>query len=217
MLQKLYPFVSDLQEASALLSGAVKKLEGVHKIDTVQVMKHFSPLLFCLKPASHLQSKFFINKYTLFLCKDDAQTSVNMLMAEMIVCESGCAAVHWGAGSSNEGCAGRRTIGQIAKGRRSHAGEAEEGNWSEVTRLWTEPVNTRVSFKHFLLILQIILKVPDAVNHLCFPAVRWSTQSHTCTTPWRSRCTSWPGSPICPCSTWTSCYSSERWSPGLQR
>lgn len=64
-------------------------------------------------------------------------------MAEMIVCESGCAAVHWGAGSSNEGCAGRRTIGQIAKGRRSHAGEAEEGNWSEVTRLWTEPVNTR--------------------------------------------------------------------------
>uniref|UniRef100_A0A9J7XTL3 Si:dkey-65j6.2 n=1 Tax=Cyprinus carpio carpio TaxID=630221 RepID=A0A9J7XTL3_CYPCA len=34
--QKLYPFVSDLQEASALLSGAVKKLEGVHKIDTVQ-------------------------------------------------------------------------------------------------------------------------------------------------------------------------------------
>ncbi|XP_051737088.1 pleckstrin homology domain-containing family G member 4B isoform X2 [Ctenopharyngodon idella] len=34
--QKLYPFVSDLQEASALLSGAIKKLEGVHKIDTVQ-------------------------------------------------------------------------------------------------------------------------------------------------------------------------------------
>ncbi|XP_051946943.1 uncharacterized protein LOC127618493 isoform X2 [Xyrauchen texanus] len=34
--QKLYPFVSDLQDASALLSGAIKKLEGVHKIDTVQ-------------------------------------------------------------------------------------------------------------------------------------------------------------------------------------
>ncbi|KAL1250380.1 hypothetical protein QQF64_021385 [Cirrhinus molitorella] len=34
--QKLYPFVSDLHEASALLSGAIKKLEGVHKIDTVQ-------------------------------------------------------------------------------------------------------------------------------------------------------------------------------------
>ncbi|XP_058619751.1 pleckstrin homology domain-containing family G member 4B [Onychostoma macrolepis] len=34
--QKLYPFVSDVQEASALLSGAIKKLEGVHKIDTVQ-------------------------------------------------------------------------------------------------------------------------------------------------------------------------------------
>ncbi|XP_043086078.1 LOW QUALITY PROTEIN: pleckstrin homology domain-containing family G member 4B [Puntigrus tetrazona] len=34
--QKLYPFVSDLQEASALLSGAIKTLEGVHKIDTVQ-------------------------------------------------------------------------------------------------------------------------------------------------------------------------------------
>ncbi|XP_052450678.1 pleckstrin homology domain-containing family G member 4B isoform X1 [Carassius gibelio] len=33
--QKLYPFVSDLQETSALLSEAVKKLEGVHKIDTV--------------------------------------------------------------------------------------------------------------------------------------------------------------------------------------
>ncbi|XP_051517138.1 pleckstrin homology domain-containing family G member 4B [Myxocyprinus asiaticus] len=34
--QKLYPFVSDLQDASALLSGAIRKLEGVHKIDTVQ-------------------------------------------------------------------------------------------------------------------------------------------------------------------------------------
>ncbi|XP_051955640.1 pleckstrin homology domain-containing family G member 4B-like isoform X2 [Xyrauchen texanus] len=34
--QKLYPFVSDLQDASALLSGAIKKLEGVHKIETVQ-------------------------------------------------------------------------------------------------------------------------------------------------------------------------------------
>ncbi|XP_067301657.1 pleckstrin homology domain-containing family G member 4B isoform X2 [Pseudorasbora parva] len=34
--QKLYPFVSDLTEASALLSAAIKKLEGVHKIDTVQ-------------------------------------------------------------------------------------------------------------------------------------------------------------------------------------
>lgn len=34
--QKLYPFVSDLQDASALLTEAIKKLEGVHKIDTVQ-------------------------------------------------------------------------------------------------------------------------------------------------------------------------------------
>lgn len=53
MLQKLYPFVSDLQEASALLSGAIKKLEGVHKIDTVQVIKQFSLFFFCLKPTSH--------------------------------------------------------------------------------------------------------------------------------------------------------------------
>ncbi len=36
--------------------------------------------------------------------------------------------MHRGAGSSNEGCAGRHTIGRIAKGRRGHAGEAEAGN-----------------------------------------------------------------------------------------
>ncbi|XP_065125127.1 puratrophin-1 isoform X1 [Paramisgurnus dabryanus] len=34
--QKLYPFVSDLRDASDLLTEAIKKLEGVHKIDTVQ-------------------------------------------------------------------------------------------------------------------------------------------------------------------------------------
>ncbi|KAA0706577.1 Pleckstrin -like proteiny domain-containing family G member 4B [Triplophysa tibetana] len=34
--QKLYPFVSDLRDASDLLTEAIKKLQGVHKIDTVQ-------------------------------------------------------------------------------------------------------------------------------------------------------------------------------------
>ncbi len=69
MFQKLSPLVSDLQEASALLSGAIQKLEGVRKIDTVQVIQHLTLFLFCLK-TSHLQSKVFINKSVLFLCKD---------------------------------------------------------------------------------------------------------------------------------------------------
>ncbi len=101
----------------------------------------------------------------------------------MTVCGSGCAAVHRGAGSSNEGCAGRHTIGRIAKGRRGHAGEAEAGNRSEVSRLWTEPVNThthlntRQTQTHILLNLQIILKGPDTVNHVF---LQWGDRhSHT--------------------------------------
>lgn len=121
LLQKLFPFVSDLHEASSLLMRAINKLEDPQRTDSVQVI-HFMSFM-------DDRSSLVIHQH-LCLCRAVVYKPGNRgtpFFTNVFFFSTDGAAEHDGAEDTDAGRAGGQPIGRPAERRRGRPGSAEEG------------------------------------------------------------------------------------------